>query len=494
MNVHCMTKTLATSFVVAFAAASLAETGELPEGAFSSRTVKAAPPDMRTIVVSPANTLGPVKPLNGVNNAPIRPRAYQSRSNFAAYKAARIPSARTHDSVFYSGYGGSHVADISAIFPEFEKDENDPSSYDFIFTDRMLETIRMAGTEVFYRLGQSIEHGVKKYHVGPPKDYGKWARICEHVIRHYNEGWADGFKWNVRHWEIWNEASNNATNNPTCWGGTEAQFHDFYEVVARHLKKTFPDLMIGGPATTGWEEWSERFLVEMGKRKVPLDFFSWHCYHTKPEAVAERARHMRGYMDANGYKTAKSYMTEWNYVRDWSPEWSYSLSVESGVRRLKGAAYVAAVLASCQNAPVDLAHYYDARPMTQMNGLFSLNDFSPLPGYYSIYAWSKLVALGTQVEVSNVRSADKGDLDDVYAVAAADGRGRFGVYLARYSDDDNSVRMKRVRVSVVGASLDGLFSHVIDSNRLFTEVPLEADADGSVVLDLEPSCVVYLGN
>ena len=40
----------------------------------------------------------------------------------------------------------------------------------------------------------------------PPKDFRKWAQICEHIIRHYNEGWADGHKWDIRYWEIWNEA------------------------------------------------------------------------------------------------------------------------------------------------------------------------------------------------------------------------------------------------------------------------------------------------
>ncbi|MBQ6329644.1 MAG: hypothetical protein IJI35_11560 [Kiritimatiellae bacterium] len=470
----------------------MAETGgELPEGAFASRDAKPAP-EMRTITVSPAKMMKPIKPLNGVNNGPVPARAYQSSSNFKSYKAARIPSARPHDAVFCSSYGGPHVADISGIFPDFDKDENDPASYDFVYTDRLLDTIRKAGTEVFYRLGQSIEHGVKKYHNGPPKDYAKWARICEHVIRHYNEGWADGFRWNIRHWEIWNEASNNSPKNPTCWGGTTEQFYDFYEVVARHLKKCFPDLMIGGPATTGWEEWSEKFLIEMGRRKVPMDFFSWHCYHTKPEAVAERAVHMRGYMDANGYKDAESYMTEWNYVRGWGREWAYSLSVESGSRSVKGAAYAAAVMAVCQDAPVDLAHYYDARPGTQMNGLF--RNLKPIHGYYAIYSWGKLAALGTQVETVNERSADKLDLDDVYAVAASDGKGRFGLCLARFSDDDNSVYAKNVRVRVVGVPLGGLFAHVVDSTRFFTEVPLDAEADGSAVLELEPNCIVYIGN
>ena len=466
--------------------------GVLPEAVFASTAEKEPTPDVRTIVVSPSKEIGLIKPLNGVNNGPTRPKSYQSRSNFTIYKAAKIPSARTHDSALYGGYGGSHVADISAIFPDFDKDETDPASYDFTYTDRMLETIRMAGTEVFYRLGQSIEHGIKKYHVGPPKDFAKWARICEHVIRHYNEGWANGFKWNIRHWEIWNEASNNSPKNPTCWGGTDAQFYDFYEIVARHLKKCFPNLMIGGPATTGWEAWSEKFLIEMGKRKVPMDFFSWHSYQTTPEAVVKRAENMRRYMDENGYKDAKSYMTEWNYVRDWNHEWSYSLSVESGSRCLKGAAYAASVISSCQNAPVDLAHYYDARPNTAMNGLFKAN--TTLPGYYAIYAWSKLAAMGRQVDVKNLSSADKYDYNDIYATAAIDGKGRFGLYLARFSEDDNSVRMKRVKVCVNGVSLSGLFAHFVDSNRHFTEVPLEAEADGSAFLSLEPNCIVYIGN
>ena len=70
--------------------------------------------------------------------------------------------------------------------------------------------------------------------------------------------------------------------------------------------------------------------------------------------------------------------------------------MESGTRRVKGAAYTAAVMAACQNAPVDLAHYYDARPGTQMNGLFA--NLKPIAGYYAIYSWGKLAALGKPVD------------------------------------------------------------------------------------------------
>ena len=155
MTVHL----LAAAIFAAIATNGNDGAGVLPEAVFAANAAKEATPEVRTIAVSPMKAVGPIKPMHGVNNGPTRPKAYQSRSNFSLYKAARIPSARTHDSALYGGYGGSHVADISAIFPDFDKDENDPASYDFTYTDRMLDTIRMAGTEVFYRLGQSIEHG-----------------------------------------------------------------------------------------------------------------------------------------------------------------------------------------------------------------------------------------------------------------------------------------------------------------------------------------------
>ena len=104
---------------------------------------------------------------------------------------------------------------------------SDPASYDFAFTDAYLKPVAEAGTEVFYRLGVTIENfwTIKAYRIDPPKDFGKWARICEHIIRHYNEGWADGFRWNLRYWEVWCEPE-----NPPLWQGTREQFFELYRV------------------------------------------------------------------------------------------------------------------------------------------------------------------------------------------------------------------------------------------------------------------------
>ena len=70
---------------------------------------------------------------------------------------------RTHDASFYANYGGEHSVDIQAVFPIFNANPYDPSSYDFQLTDQYLQNIKDAGTEIFYRLGTKIEHWSKKY-------------------------------------------------------------------------------------------------------------------------------------------------------------------------------------------------------------------------------------------------------------------------------------------------------------------------------------------
>ena len=107
---------------------------------------KTTPPtDMTTVTIDPAKAIGPVKIMNAVNNGPSQPRADQSRGNFDSYKAARIPYARIHDASHCSTYGGPHCVDISAVFPNFDADENDPRSYDFTLTDEYLSTMRAIG-------------------------------------------------------------------------------------------------------------------------------------------------------------------------------------------------------------------------------------------------------------------------------------------------------------------------------------------------------------
>ena len=474
------------------------------------------------ITVDVDAVVGPVKPMHAVNNGPnvTKPGGDQKRGNFSEYRAARIPFARTHDANFSSSYGGPHTVDIDAIFPDFDADENDPKSYDFVCTDHYLDTIRRAGTEVFFRLGQKIEHGPKKYGVLPPKDYAKWARICEHVIRHYNEGWAWGVddayttvnvawsnQFNIVYWEIWNEPDLDPVDvglpkNPRCWGGTVTNFFEFYEVAATHLKGRFPGLKIGGPAICGREDWGARFLAWCRDRKVPLDFFSWHVYAVDPRRLSEKAVRIRKMMDAAGFAEAESILNEWNYVKGWGDDFVHSIEVESGRFNQKGAAFVAAAMVDCQAAPLDMLMFYDARIGSSMNNLFDSVTLWPLKGYYPFYAWSKMVDRGVQVAASvkegrGMRSdaatgvvfpaATKEVSDGQFRATAAKGEaGSLSVFVVRYAASNDVTDTGTVVVRVPGRSLAKARCHVTDAVRTHTEVPLVLQSDGSARFSLMP--------
>ena len=476
-----------------------------------------------TVSVDLLSATGPVKPMHAVNNGPAVQKAGgdQLRGNFEEYRAARIPFARTHDSV-NTVSGGAHTCDITAVFPDFDADENDPASYDFVFTDHYLDNIRRAGTQVFFRLGQTIEHGPKKYGVMPPKDYAKWARVCEHVIRHYNEGWGWGVddapstrnvawsnQFGIEYWEIWNEPDLDAPNdrwrtNPRCWGGPEEEFFKLYETAAKHLKAAFPHLKIGGPALCGRLDWGERFLAYCRDHQVPLDFFSWHVYATEPKTIADKCDAVRALLDKYGFGGAESILNEWNFVKGWTDDFVYSLEVESGRFNQKGAAFIMATMIDCQSKPLDMLMFYDARINAAMNNLFDHTTLWPMKGYYPFYGWSKLAELGTQVacEVAEPAAAASGGdepatgvvLDraavqastGVRAVAAKGADGSGAIAIARYSADNNVTATLRVALSVPGADLSRARCHVTDAVRTYTEVPLEFAPDGTPSLRLQP--------
>ena len=180
---------------------------------------------MSEIKLDFSKKLGKIKPMHAVNNGPnctvgsfngtwadhVRDSTQLKRNgNLLEYRDAGIPYARTHDASFYAKYGLEHTVDVHARFPNFDADPNDPASYDFTFTDILISALMKANCPPIFRLGETIEnnHDIKAYRIFPPKDNAKWARICEHIVKHYNEGWADGYEYGIEYWEIWNEPDN----------------------------------------------------------------------------------------------------------------------------------------------------------------------------------------------------------------------------------------------------------------------------------------------
>lgn len=376
------------------------------------------------------------KILNATNGGPWcnRKSTDQLSTNFADYKAVGFPYSRNHDSGDFTVYGGPYSHDITKIFPNFDADENDPESYDFACTDESILVTLEAGTKTFYRLGQSIEHQIKKHGTIPPKDFNKWARICEHIIRHYNEGWADGFHLDIEYWEIWNEPNLDPedSDNKRTWGGTTAQFYDLYEITSKHLKKCFPNLKIGGPAYAGneplgEEKWAEAFLCEMRKRNVELDFYSWHLYENEPEKIIALGESMKKLLVKYGYEKTESICNEWNYVKGWVEEFIYSIEMMHG---LKNAAFIIAMMSLAQKSSTDMLMYYDTRPSV-FNGIFDHYTNRPLKGYYSMLWYSNFYKLENEIRAVS-------EPENIYSLCGVDKDGKVTLMLTYYTDDDNA--------------------------------------------------------
>ncbi len=381
---------------------------------------------MYDIQVDFSKATGKVRPLHGVCIPPLL--GIHDTSLFHYLKEAGMPTCRLHD--VGGPFGGTHLVDVENIFTDMDADEDDPASYDFAFTDNLITALVENGCEPFYRLGPTIEngHAIKYYHVKPPKDNYKWAKICANIIRHYNEGWADGFHYNIRYWEIWNEPDGHPDiAGQSMWKGTMEQFFEHYRVVSNHLKNEFPHLKIGGYSSCGFYCYSEvpkwieaanstdqfeyfiefflKFLefIKSDEGKSPLDFFSFHSYESG-DNTALHAKYCRETLDKYGFTETETILNEWN------PADHEKGTASHGSR-------IAAYLVSMHESPVDSMGFYGGGVG---GGNFaalidSMPSHEPYPAYYAFYAFNKLYKLGTAVKAEN-----KGN--GIYTLAATDGK------------------------------------------------------------------------
>ena len=219
--------------------------------------------------------LGPVKPVNAVGQPPMGGLP-SSAPMFHYLKDAGIPYSRLHDVGGWMGQG--LWVDIPNLFPNFDADEGEASNYDFVMTDALIGHLVANGAEPYFRLGVSIENfagdGFPARRTYPPKDFAKWARISEHVIRHYTEGWANGFHYRIKYWEIWNEPDNFEEVEKNCmWKGDFESYIRFYGVVAPYLKAKFPGLKIGGYGSCGFYAGVGANQIKAANSSPRLEYF-----------------------------------------------------------------------------------------------------------------------------------------------------------------------------------------------------------------------------
>ncbi len=433
---------------------------------------------MKKLTVNFSEAVGAIKPMHGVNNGPMTCNFSQDSTPW--FLEAGIPFSRLHDTEY--PFGSGEYVDVGCIFKNFNDDENDPKNYNFALTDEYLKAIKNAGAKTIYRLGCTIEHQPVKVHIIPPKDPIKWARICEHIIRHVNEGWGDGMHLGIERWEIWNEPE----GKTNMWTGTPEEFYELYTVTAKHLKACFPNLMIGGPAfTSARNPFIEGFFAYIRDHKAPLDFYSWHRYAKEPVEVAQEAAKADAILKEYGYEGAESICDEWNYVRTWENVYpTYQM-----IRTHVGAAFDAAVMCDCQHSPCDILTFYDAqgRMCGSWNGLFDLGIMTvhgkpavmnKRKGFYSFKAFGELYRLGTEVKAE----IGEGSLH----VCAAKGDNGKAVLIANFKDEDCPAEKVRLSFDDKDAEFD---LYHLDKNNDFVKT---ATVRSGSLISMQPQSVVFL--
>lgn len=423
--------------------------------------------------------LGSIKPLHGINNSP---ETYGDA--LPELLDAGIPYVRLHDTGGL--FGGTYFVDVPNIFPDSDADPEDPAAYDFAFTDAYLKGLTASGMKIFYRLGVTIENNwrIKAHRIHPPEDFGKWARICAGIVRHYNEGWADGFHYGIEYWEIWNEPE-----NPPMWTGTKEQYFELYRVAANHLKKEFPAIKVGGYAGCGFyalnrpgqSDFYKSFITYFDEflkyitapgTQAPLDFYSWHLYTSDPHEIIIHAEYVAGKLLEYGLKDTESIFNEWNYVDRLDPDkWD-------AMKEMPGATFVASAFCLMQKSSITKAMYYDALPTRCYCGLYYFPSQKVTRTYYAFKAFNELYKLGSEVE--GVCSG----LDGVY-VCAAKGDGDKGAVLIV----NHKNTTQEAQLNITGISNNELSCLLLDRAHLLTEITYLM-SDGKI--KLPPQSVLLL--
>lgn len=337
------------------------------------------PTALETVIVDAGRTVGALRTLQGVNGAPAPDMHKPPRFTFGGwnmpetvnvsrgYREARIDLVRTHDA-YGPGDIDAHFGpprstgpftvptERSALvmFPHAGADPDDPRSYHFGPTDRLVASIAGIGAQTIFRLGRSETSDVT-----PPRDLGRYASVVEHIVLHYNRGWDHGYHYGLKYWEVWNEPD----LGQLFWGGTPRQFYALYGALARAVKRADPAALVGGPTLAKPNEpspYRDGFLQFVRSERLPLDFFSWHWYATDsedPRAFGRIARDVRARLDRWGFRRTLSVLDEWNYGL------VYPLPSD-----LERAAFVASSLIEMAHSPIDLAALYRADSLFGADG------------------------------------------------------------------------------------------------------------------------------
>ena len=392
------------------------------------------------------------------------------------FKRMKFAYARNHDWALWNS--GQRMVDTHFIFPLIHLDPADPANYYFDPTDEIIRITQEAGSRVFYRLGTSIEHSglrpeQKHFNSIPPTDYAKYAEVLAGIVRHYTRGWANGFRYEMPYWEIWNEAE----NDPTCWKGPYEDFIRFFVVVLKRLKTEFPELKIGGPAATGFREDLLRPLLKACRdADIAPDFLSWHGYTRDADRFIGQPAKIRKILAEEGFPDCGTMITEWHYLVSWEgiqknmdPE-KRRAAIEgpSGLIGIDSAAFNLAVLCGWQDTELDMAFYYGAAPQGNWGFFDSYGGYNR--NFYSMCMY------GDFLEACPERIWTQRLSNTVYLLGGLSADGKTGYLLI----SDYCGTAEHLTLRVAGMDNVSVTAEILDQDH--DRTPAEADFRNGVLM------------
>lgn len=306
--------------------------------------------------------LGTFKTFDGVNSKFLN-------STDSGYHDIKIKEIRTHafseaDYWFYTnGFVNltTHYADTATYNSSFNPQLQ--SSYNFSSgVDSLISNLINNGYIPYFRLGVGWPNFADTIcfpciPLSPPADNGDttfhtFAAICKKTVEHFTKGWgADtGYFYNIPEWEVWNEPDG------VFWKGNELQFYKLYQEVTDSIKSIDTTIKVGtcGLTKNGIINQDTLYFKSLLKycknNSVPVDFYSWHLYKRyNPYSVKSSANYVRTTLNSEGFFNTKSHISEINAELDGTSVYDTSA---------KGSAYVASLLMTCQESPVDKLFWF----------------------------------------------------------------------------------------------------------------------------------------
>lgn len=309
-----------------------------------------------------------------------------------------------------------------------------------------------------------------------PRDAAEWQRVVGALVRRYAVD-----RPLVTHWEVGNEPDIGEDGGSPYLIRAAEDYAEYYTLTVRAVLDAFPGARVGGPAMAGLlNPPLPGFLRLCRERQLPLDFLTWHLYHSDPGRHGHLAQ-VAGVLATDLPRRPELMVTEWS--SGFGPDFSEDRAFDP-VR----AAIVARAVLDMRRAGVDESFYYhlwdqiafpdDFAPFFSPPGVANMvrhwNETPHRFGLFSVdgqarpqyFAFQMLARLG-ETEI-----AARSDRPDVAVLAGRSGE-RVAALLVNHSLEGALPGMATVRFSGLTPGPRTLTVHRIDAARRWNQETLE---------------------